>query len=235
MVLVSAPFCGPKRAGASSNGVRTSQSTTSAVPCRPPASSIAAIAPAPPSVVALPPAATRTTAAPAAAAATISSPVPRVDAAMGSRSSSATRCSPDASATSTIAVPPSSISAKPAAAIGRPSGSVAGAPAVSPPSAVSRISNVPSPPSATGQRSGGTSPARSRPAPMHDGHARGAQRPLERVGRDEHGRMRGRQGRHGRRVRIDGIEARAVLAEADAQSRSPQPSPRSAGTILRKV
>ena len=72
----SAPFCGPKTFGASSNGVRTSHSTTIFARPMPPAASIASIAPAPPSVVAEPPTATRITAAPACAAAAISWPVP---------------------------------------------------------------------------------------------------------------------------------------------------------------
>ena len=65
-----------KTFGASSNGVRTSQSTTIFVRPIPPAASIASIAPAPPSVVAEPPTATRITPAPACAAAAINWPVP---------------------------------------------------------------------------------------------------------------------------------------------------------------
>ena len=58
-IAASAPFCGPNTAGARSNGVRTSVSTTIRAPPSPPWSSIAASAPAPPSVVAEPPTPTR--------------------------------------------------------------------------------------------------------------------------------------------------------------------------------
>ena len=163
------------------DGVRTSHSTTSRAPFSPPASSIASIAPSPPSVVALPPAATSTTCAPVSTAATISSPVPRDEAASASRSPSARCASPLASATSTIAVAPSSISPNPACS-GRPSGSLTSAPPVSPPSVVSNAASVPSPPSARGHRSGGGKPARSRPRPIAAAIAGAAKVPLKESG-----------------------------------------------------
>ena len=108
------------RAAGPSSGLRTSQATESLTPRRrgaprsgrlsrlvkraPSASS----APRPPSVVALPPTATMTSRAPASIAAAISSPVPVVDAATASRSSSASRQRPEAWAASTIASRPSS-------------------------------------------------------------------------------------------------------------------------------
>src|SRR5262249_27039079 len=159
-----APFWGANTSAARSKGTMVSQSTSSLASPRPPAASVAPIAPRPPSVVALPPAATRIRSAPTATAAPINSPVPALLALSASRSASSTSASPEAAASSTIAVEPSRTSAK-VASIGRPSGSCAGAVLVSPPIASTSTAAVPSPPSAAGQRSA-LAPALSTPDPI---------------------------------------------------------------------
>jgi hypothetical protein len=105
-----APFWAAKTSAARSNGTEVSERTSSLAPWIPPAS-IASTAPRPPSIVAVPPAATRMRFAPASMAAAISSPVPALLALSGSRSSSASRSSPEAAAASTTAVEPSRTSA----------------------------------------------------------------------------------------------------------------------------
>src|SRR5215210_379720 len=113
-------------------------------------------------------------------AAAISSPVPALLARSGSRSSAATSESPEAAATSTIAVVPSRTSAN-SASISRPSGSWTLTLRRSPPRASSRTAIVPSPPSAAGQRSG-SAPASSTPAPTASATCRAVSVPLNESG-----------------------------------------------------
>src|SRR4051812_3790575 len=206
----SAPFCGPKTRGASSNGVRTSLRITICAFPIPPVSSIASIAPAPPSVVADPPTATRITAAPPCAAAAISSPVPYVLAFHGSFSSSS--ASPLAIAISTIAVPPSSTSANPVFT-GSPSGPRTVRAISSPPSCTSSASSVPSPPSATGHRSGGINPARSNPRPIAPATCAARNVPLNLSGATSTGRSG--TGTSALQLRCQAVFRRLVVAPAD--------------------
>ena len=101
-----APFCGPKRRGASASVVRTSQRTVVGTGSRLTTSR----RPAPPSTVALPPRPTRSAAGAARSAASTSSPNPRLDATSGSRSRAARRGRPIAAAASTTARPSGSSS-----------------------------------------------------------------------------------------------------------------------------
>ena len=104
--------------------------------------------PVPPSLVALPPSPNMMRLHPCFSASATSSPVPKVVVSSGLRSSSRSRVSPEAAATSMMAVPPSADIPYPARS-GRISGSWASHSTVEPPSASSSAFIVPSPPSAT--------------------------------------------------------------------------------------
>ena len=159
----SAPFWGPKTLAASSNGVRTSQSTTSRAP------------PQAPGALDRPDRAGAAVGGGAAAHAEVDGPRAGVDGGgdeldrcrrwwrrtRRARARS-TRPRPDAAAVSTMATSP----ARPNSAwIGRPSGSVTSACRRSAPRPAASASSVPSPPSATGHRSTGR-PAPCSPRPM---------------------------------------------------------------------
>ncbi len=150
-----APFCGPKMAAAPCGprrGFETSHATSRSTSRRSrPQASRASIRPRPPSVVALPPMPSVTWRAPPSMAAASRSPVPALVAAIGSRSSSVTRDSPDASAISTTARPPSA-ARRYVAVICRSSGSRAVVVSLVQPPAASTAAIVPSPPSASGDR-----------------------------------------------------------------------------------
>ena len=94
---------------------------------------------------------------------------------------------PEAAAISTTAVPPSSTSPY-CAFTGRPSGSCTSTVTQSPPRASISASIVPSPPSASGHRSGGISPARSRPRPIAPATSAARNVPLKESGATRTGR-----------------------------------------------
>ena len=94
----SAPFCGPKRLGASSSVALTSHATRAGTG----SASTTSSSPAPASIVAVPPRASTRPFAPSSRAARTSSPKPRLDAASGS---SRVGSSGTAAAASTTAVP----------------------------------------------------------------------------------------------------------------------------------
>jgi hypothetical protein len=112
--------------------------------------------PAPPSVVALPPIPSTIRRGPASRTARSRSPVPTVVAPSGSRSSRASRESPEAAAISTIARLPS-VERSHGASIGRPIGSTVGALRTCQPPPAAIAARVPSPPSARGARSSSSS------------------------------------------------------------------------------
>src|SRR5947207_6564851 len=173
-----APFCGPyvaaaprspssglvtsdaiRRSVSARRGSRPDRSTPSAPTRAPRASRM----PAPPSVVALPPIPRTICLTPASSTAQSTSPVPRVEAAKGSRWSGETRDSPEADASSTTARRPSCERSH-RATTGRPSGSVASTSCGSQPPPASIAASVPSPPSAIGARTSSSSPrARRQP------------------------------------------------------------------------
>jgi hypothetical protein len=114
------------------------------------AAPMAARNPAPPSFVADPPSPTTTVRAPASTAVSTSAPSPNVVVRFGSRSSSPSKCRPQAWALSTYAVAPST-STRPLT--GRPSGSIVGTSMVAASgSAAASTSTKPGPPSDSGRR-----------------------------------------------------------------------------------